>query len=780
MNSIKRFMKWLMPTRAYAVVYALLALVAVVFCFLPLLNLVGYESAAGFGVLGGIAATALTLHAMRRGVLLGPLDPARASSPLADFLILLVRHELLLLLPFLVLSLNATRVINCAYGVGGGFWLAISLPAILVGQLLAWVAYAIFAGRERMQTLTVTLAILGSAAAVLAHLALQPPIVGHQFFLGYFSGSIYDEALSLPTSLLWYRGIHMAAAVAVLAGLEAVWRRRQKAPIRWAVLVAVLAGATFVSMSAYRQDFGIAITADYVEDELGGRIETEHFIIYYPQSRAFIDARERLAEDHEFRYAQMREFFETDPARKGKIKSYVYRDREQKGRLMGGRRTLVSKLWLHEMHILWQHYGDHKLGHELAHIFTEPFGAGPLSLSMQAGVGVNMGLVEGAATAADWPVRDLDLHQASAAMRRLNIAPDIGGIVGASGFWTQSSGRAYTLVGSFVRFLVDEYGVDKFKDAYPRGDFKGAYGKSTDALVSEWENFVDTIELADEEMALARYLYERPTIFDKVCAREIADLTVQAQTAAQIGDIGEVREIYEKILGFDPANTRYRIGYAQVLIQAKQYGAALEQVELMLADAQATVLRAQLLSMRGDLAWLQAQADGDAGEAALAKASEAYGQCLELGIPAGTRRLLQVKMDALRRPEDQGRAHAFEFFLGQHAPPLALYFPMRWYQQNPQDALAAYLVGRRLWGESQWAEARPYLEQALAGAQPGGASEEESRRMLAQTQYFLGDLEAAQRGFDTLSASRDATYATEAREWLNRIAWKRGNRIGTP
>jgi len=779
MKPIKHLMVWLMPTRAYAIVYALLVLVALVFCFVPLLNLVGYESAAGFGVLGGFAASGLTLHALRRGVVSGPLDPARKTSPGADFLVLLVRHELMLLGPFLLLSLNATRVINCAFGVGAGFWLAISVPAILLGQMLAWGANALFRTRRRVQVAAVLLAILASAAAVLAHLALQPPIIGHQIFLGYFSGSIYDEALSLPTSLLWYRGMHLAAVLAVLGGLEAVWRRRVKMPMHWAILIALIAAASFATMASHRQDFGISITSDYVEEELGGRIETEHFIIFYPQTRAFIDARDRLAEDHEFRYAQLREFFETDPVRDGKIKSYVYRDPDQKGRLMGGRRTLVSKLWLHEMHILWSHYGDHRLTHELAHIFTEPFGAGPLHLSMQAGVGVNMGLVEGAATAADWPVQDLDPHQASAALRRLNLAPDIGGIVGATGFWTQSSGRAYILVGSFVRFLIDEYGVAKFKKAYPRGDFDGAYARSTAELVGEWERFVDAIELSDDEMALARFLYERPTIFDKVCAREIADLTVNAQTAANAGDVGEVREIYEKILGFDPTNTRYRVGYAQVLIQAKQYDLALEQVEAMLADEQATVLHAQLLSLRGDLAWLQTQASDGAPESGLAEAETAYQQCLDLGIPTAMRRLLQAKIAALSRPEAQGRREAFDYFLGQHPAPIALYFPMRWYQQNPQDALAAYLVGRRLWSESQWAQALPYLEQAYAAAGPGALAHE-SLRMLAQSRYFLGELDPAERAFETLLASPDASQADEAREWLNRIAWKRGNRIGTP
>src|SRR5699024_7560025 len=120
---------------------------------------------------------------------------------------------------------------------------------------------------------------------------------------------------------------------------------------RWAVLIALLAAASVVPMWLHRRDFGVAIDAEYVQKELGGRLETEHFIIYYPLTREFIEARERLAEDHEFRYAEMRAFFKTDPAGEEKIESYVYPNREVKGRLMGGRRTLVSKLWLHEMHI---------------------------------------------------------------------------------------------------------------------------------------------------------------------------------------------------------------------------------------------------------------------------------------------------------------------------------------------------------------------------------------------------------------------------------------------
>lgn len=777
MKRIRAFILWLIPTRVYALIFLLMGLLGLIFCFFPLVNLLGYESAAGFGIAGGVAAIFLTLHAVRSGLVEAPLAEGRAASPAADFLKMLVRHELLLALPALLLALNGLRVINCAYAVGVGFWLVIPLPAILLGQLLGWGASVLFSGSLRGQIILSISVVLGSVAAVLAQLALQPPITGHQLFLGYFSGSIYDEALSIPASLVWYRGMWLGAAAALIALIEARWRQRVGMTAHWALLVAAIAGLSFSVIWLKRQSFGIEISAEYVQEELSGRLESEHFIIYYPQTRWFIERREELIEDHEFRYAQMRAFFETDPAKDGKLKSYIYADQDQKGRLMGGRRTLVSKLWLHEMHILWQEYGDHRLAHELAHIFSEPFGAGPLGLSMQAGVGVNMGLVEGAATAADWPINQFSPHEASAALRRLNLAPDISGIVGASGFWTQSSGRAYTLVGSFVRYLVDTYGIEKFKRAYPKGRFERAYSKSSDELIAEWEEFVDEITLNEEQIAVAEYLYDRPTIFEKVCARQIGDLMVEASRAAARGEVGELRDIYEEILGYDPENMQYRLGYAHALSDAQQYNEALGQVEGMLEDAPSTVFRAQLLSLRGDLIWRQARANKASSTKEFSEAERAYQQCLALGVPSDNRRLLLVKLAALARGDEAARGWAFEYLLGQNSSDVALYYPMQWYMNEPDDFLAAYLVGRRLWGGRKWSEAREYLRRALAQADEPLLAEEVSW-MLAQTYYFLGEWGRAEQYFKELSTSERPEYSARAREWLDRIAWRQGNRIG--
>lgn len=771
MQLVRRILAWFAPTRAYAVTYALVAVAGAVSCFVPLFDLIGYESAALFGVLGGLAATGLTLHAVQRGLLEAPLATTRVTSPTAAFCRLWVRHLGLLVVPLVFLGINALRVQNCAVGVGFALWLAIPVGSILCGQLIAWTALALFPGQPRGRLLFCVAIIGASIAAPVAHLALEPPIVGHHIFLGYFSGSIYDEALAMPSSLPWYRLMHLAAAVLVLALIEAVWRARDGRRWHWMMLVVLAAAIGFTSIWWHRKDLGVGIDRGYIEQELDGRIETEHFVIHHPRNEWFLRRRDALAEDHEYRYAELAAFFETDPAAGRKIHSYVYPNREEKGRLMGARDTLVAKLWLHEMHIGWGGLGEHTLAHELAHIFTEPFGAGPLKLSTQSYVGVNMGLVEGVATAADWPTEELTPHQASAALRRLKLAPDISEIVGASGFWTQSSGRAYTLVGSFVRYLIDTYGIEPFKAAYPTGDFAGAYDKSADELVEEWRAMLDELDLSDRERDLARYLYDRPSIFDKVCARQLGELERKARAAADRGRLGEMQQLYETILEYAPERLEHRVSYARAYSRAGEHQRALEMVEALLDERSDTspVWRARLRQLHGDLAWRLDRVD---------EAKSSYRSCADHGVTTDIHRLLEVKLEALERPADEGRSDAFEYLLGRQPDAVKLYYPMRWHRRSSEDPVAAYLIGRRLWNERQWRRATPFLEQAAEELQPAILLDE-TARMLGVARYFQGELSRAERALDRLDDSEHPYYREQAREWRNRIAWKGGNRIRT-
>lgn len=739
-----------------------------VMCFVPLFNLLGYEAALLAGGLVGFVAMALTDMALTAQDH-RPLDPEWEGASRWFWETLLWRMTLALPV-LLLLSLNALRVPNCDFMTGLGFWALGPLMSVFVGHTLAWVLAGLFKPGKRRLGLGVALVLLNALLMGL-HIALEPPITGHQWFIGYLSGSIYDEALSVPSSLVYYRFTLTLGGLGLIFGLEALRERRaQPQPSAWR-LWAILSLALILSwgaLTSQEQRFGVKIDRETIAERLGGRLETEHFIIYHAQDPHLVEQLELLAQDHEFRYWELQRYFGTDPvkAHGRKVRSFVYASRGQKGELMGASRTLIAKIWLREMHITWSDYGDHLLAHELAHIFTEPFGHGPLKLSARFGVFVNMGLVEGVATAADDAPGELSLHEASALMRALKIAPDIRGLVGAKGFWGQSSSRAYTLMGSFVRFLVERDGIDKFKRAYGSADFEGAYGVSADALVTQWEAMLDAMPAVKDPraIALAKLRYTRPSIFGKVCARAQAQLRERAWAAYAAGALPEGIKLLEQVVANDATGANQdQIGLIELLTQARRFEQATSKIEQLLKDESLTpTQRAQIVELRADMAWLKGQ---------LADARADYSRCLELGVPDTTRRMLSVKRDALeRQPRERDLARAY--LLERLDAQIALAFPLMWSNQAPDDALAAYLTGRGLYNGRRWAEALPYLERAQAGlADPVLA--QESALLVAVTLTHLRELDKAQERFTMLAALEDRRISALAREWLDRVAFIR-------
>ena len=120
-----------------------------------------------------------------------------------------------------------------------------------------------------------------------------------------------------------------------------------------------------------RAELGFAIDGEHIQRVLGGRRSTTHFDIFYPRSLPPQDV-ELLAQDHEFRYAQLCRTLKIEGPRR--IRSYVFESAKQKQRLMGAGRTLIAKPWRNEIYVQRMRFPHRVLKHELAHLFAGQFG----------------------------------------------------------------------------------------------------------------------------------------------------------------------------------------------------------------------------------------------------------------------------------------------------------------------------------------------------------------------------------------------------------------------
>jgi len=760
-----------------AVCLIVVTLTGVALCFTPLFNLVGYESAAASGVVVGLAAIALTLDALRRGLVPDPTAPARGGSPAADFCWLLPRTVGLALIPLGLLGLNALRVRNCDPGLGGEFWLLIPVCAAIVGQGLAWGAGAL----ARSTALRAALA-LGVVAVDLgwfvARLVLHPPITGHSLLFGWFAGSIYDEALSVPAHLWWYRFICLGFVAAGVMATELVWRHRAGLGRRAAAWGLVAALAPTLWVTATSESKGIALDRADILEALGGSVQTPHFIIHYDPGTVRGDDLDQLIEDHEFRYHEMQGWLGGDPVawRGRRIRSVVYPNRSTQTRLMGSRGTLVARPWTHEMHIRWDGYGDNALAHELAHLFTAPFGETWFQVATRGGVLPDIGLLEGIAMAADWPPGELDPHTAAAAMRQLDIAPDLRATFSPTGFWTQPSGKAYTLMGSFVRWLVEVEGIERFRRVYGTGDYAGVYGRDAVTLVGEWETWADALPVTDAQLELARYRYRRSSIFGRTCARTVADFKRRASHARSRRDYAEALDLWRQIRAFtrgtaDDDGGREEAG---LLARMGRPDEALAILDGLLGRAGKKSLkaanRARVLEDKGDILWRAGQVE---------PAVAAWSEGLTLGVPDGTRRSMQIKVRGSQSPSPEVRRLARDYLLESDGRRSALYEALAWASLTPNDPVPRYLVGFQLHAAEEPAAAAQTLA-GPPGLLPTDHLDEQRRNFLAQDLYTLRRLDEAEATLRTLTTSENRRQRTFAAEYLDRVAWMRGLLAATP
>ncbi|HXG38893.1 MAG TPA: hypothetical protein VNL36_09025, partial [Bacteroidota bacterium] len=325
----------------------LLIVVSLACTRIPLFNYLGYEFSALTAVIASFLAGLATLSLWKQWQRALPGAEEGEIKPSADELLfgflkrLSLSLAILSLVPAVILSLNAFVVKNCSFSHGAALYGLLVPPSVVFASSLALVIAV--SGSRWKKTWFVLLYLVLLLDVVSTTLA-RPQIFAFNPIIGFFPGITYDETLQVEGRLLVYRWATVSASILLLMIAVAIHRRRNRrkssdtgktsSPVKMFFVGEWIAGtlmvAVVVGVFTLSEELGLSSSIASLEKELGGKIETQHFVMVYPAQAVTEPQARQLALLHEFYFAKLAQELRVVSVRK--IRSFLYATPEQKGR----------------------------------------------------------------------------------------------------------------------------------------------------------------------------------------------------------------------------------------------------------------------------------------------------------------------------------------------------------------------------------------------------------------------------------------------------------------
>lgn len=460
---------------------AIPVLTAVFLQFLPLTNTTGFEFSFLLSILLYISGGLIFL--------------SKLSNKLKYF-----TGAVVLLFPLLISLFSNLFFSGCPVTIDVVFYIVLSVPSFYIGYCSAQIISNV---QKRFHIISLLILLIIFLLGSLFEFYVRPQVYFYNIVFGYLPGTIYDENISITSILIFYR---ISSLLLLFLVLKLSYNFRDKKSYGF---VFIIVAVSVLWIFYLKPVFGFATSEEKIKSELTQELITEHFRIYTdPDIKYDTTALKNL---HEFYYEANKADLEL--SEDILITSFIFKNSEQKKRLFGSENADVAKPWLKQIYLDESGFLN-SLKHELIHIQAGEFGNPPFDVA----AGLNPSLIEGVAVALENNYDDTEIDYITYLALQNGYAVDINKLFERISFFGNLSTTSYLLSGSFLKFLLDSYGVKLLKNIYKTGDFISVYGKQIEELEIEFLSHMDQKEY-ENNAETAKLYFGRQPLIQKKCPR---------------------------------------------------------------------------------------------------------------------------------------------------------------------------------------------------------------------------------------------------------------------
>ncbi len=466
---------------------------------LPLTKTLNYEYAAITSIMLFLSAGVLTIYFLRKFKSLGILLP-----------MIITKYKLylwMLLIPLFISILFNLLFQHCPIFQGIIFYALITIPAFYFGFVLGVFAYFL---NKKLSYLLFFGSFLLLIIIPLFEFYFYPQIYFYNPIIGFFPGTIYDEDISISSTLILYRlSNFLFFSVILLITIRIGNKNNYK---RYILLI-----STILSVIAWifvKPLLGFASTNKTIENIVRGRALTNEYEIIYPLNLK--DYKKQLfVLEHEYFYYLLQRKTKLIPSKV--ITSLIFEDGNQKRKLFGTKAANVAKPWQSQIYID-QYSLESTLEHELAHIFAAEIGSTILKITPN----FNFALLEGYAMAIENNYAGFDIDYLAYLAYKNGYKVNLENLFSKMNFFRNASSISYIYAGSFIKYLINHYDIKSVNEIYQDLDFDLHFAKNLTQLNEDYFNYLDSLKYPNNKNR-ANYFFGYKPLIKKVCPREVAN-----------------------------------------------------------------------------------------------------------------------------------------------------------------------------------------------------------------------------------------------------------------